>query len=119
MTNMSDALAAAISAIATFKGESLTYRTTHAGSTAALTGFVLHRDRVVQPSFLTDRRAEVEAKEATCKGPLTPALAIGYEIIDANSEAWVVESVMKDQQQIARCKRVRTIALAPDRGQTR
>ncbi len=116
---MSDALATALSAINTFKGESLTYRTTHAGSTAALTGFVLHRDRVPQPSFMTERSTEAEVKEATCKGPLTPALAIGYEIIDGNSEAWAVESIMKDQQQIARCKRVRTIALAPDRGQTR
>ncbi len=119
MTDMADALATALAAINTFKGETLTYRTTHAGSPAALTGFVLHRDRVAQPSFITDRQAEAEVKEATAKGPLTPALAIGYEILDGNSEAWVVESVMKDQQQIARCKRVRTIALAPDRGQTR
>ncbi len=119
MSNMSDALTTALSQIGTFKGESLTYRTTHAGQTAALTGFVLHRDRVPQPSFLSDRQAEAEVKEATLKGPLTPAMAIGYEVVDGNSEAWVVESVMKDQQQICRCKRSRTIALAPDRGQTR
>lgn len=119
MSDMTDAMTTALAAINTFKGESLTYRTTHAGSTSALTGFVLHRDRVAQPAFLSERQGEGEVKEATCKGPLTPALAIGYEVVDGNSEAWVVESVMKDQQQICRCKRVRTIALAPDRGQTR
>ncbi len=119
MTDMADALATALSAIGTFKGESLTYRTTHAGQTSALTGFVLHRDRVPQPSFLAERSAEAEVKEATLKGPLTPAMSIGYEIIDANSEAWVVESVMKDSQQICRCKRDRTISLGPDRGHTK
>lgn len=116
---MSDSLADALSEVSSFKGESLTYRTTHTGGTSALTGFVLHRDRVPQPTFIADRGAEAEVKEATLKGPLTPAMAIGYEVIDGNSEAWVVESVMKDQQQICRCKRSKTIALAPDRGQTR
>jgi hypothetical protein len=119
VTDLSDALTTALAAVSTFKGETLTYRTTHTGSTSALTGFVLHRDRVPQPSFLSERQAEAEVKEATCKGPLTPALAIGYEIVDGNSEAWLVESVMKDSQQICRVKRVRTISLAPDRGQTR
>jgi hypothetical protein len=119
MTNLSDALATALSAISTFKGETLTYRTTHTGGTSALTGFVLHRDRVPQPSFLSERQAEAEVKEATLKGPLTPAMAIGYEVVDGNSEAWVVESVMKDSQQICRAKRVRTTVLAPDRGQNR
>ncbi len=119
MTDMADALATALSAIGTFKGESLTYRTTHAGQTSALTGFVLHRDRVPQPSFLSERQAEAEVKEATLKGGLTPAMVVGYEVIDGNSEAWVVESVMKDSQQICRMKRSRTIALNPDRGHTR
>ncbi len=119
MTNMSDALTTALAAINTFKGETLTYRTTHAGSTSALTGFVLHRDRVAQPSLLSDRHAEAEVKEGTLKGPLTPAMVIGYEVVDGNSEAWAIESVMKDSQQICRVKRSRTTALAPDRGQTR
>ena len=119
MSDLSDAMTSALSAISTLKGESLAYRTTHSGGTSALTGFVLHRDRVPQPSFIADRQAEAEVKEATLKGPLTPAMAIGYEVVDGNSEAWVVESVMKDSQQICRMKRVRTIALAPDRGQTR
>ncbi len=119
MSDLSDALATALSAVSGFKSETLTYRTTHTGSPTTLTGFVLHRDRVPQPSFLTERDTEAEVKEATLKGPLTPAMAIGYEIIDGNSEAWAVESHMADSQQICRCKRVRTIALAPDRGQTR
>jgi hypothetical protein len=119
VSDLSTALTTALSAISSLKGESLTYRTAHAGGTSALTGFVLHRDRVAQPSFLAERQAEGEVKEATLKGPLTPAMAIGYEVVDGNSEAWLIESVMKDQQQICRCKRVRTIALAPDRGQTR
>jgi hypothetical protein len=119
VSDLSTALTTALAAINTLKGETLLYRTTHAGSTSALTGFVLHRDRAPQPSFLTERSAEVEVKEGTCKGPLTPALAIGYEIVDGASAAWVVESVMTDNQQICRVKRVRTIALAPDRGQTK
>jgi hypothetical protein len=119
VSDLSTALTTALAAINTLKGETLLYRTTHAGSTSALTGFVLHRDRVAQPSFLTDRQAEVESKEATLKGPLSPAMAVGYEVVDGNSEAWAIESVMTDSQQICRCKRVRTIALNPDRGHTR
>jgi hypothetical protein len=119
MSEISSALADALSAISDFKGETLTYRTTHAGSPAALPGFVLHRDRVPQPSFLQDRAAEAEVKEATLKGPLSPAMAIGYEVIDGNGEAWAIESLMADQQQICRAKRSRTIALNPDRGHTR
>jgi hypothetical protein len=119
MSDLSTALTTALAAINTLKGETLLYRTTHAGSTAALTGFVLHRDRVAQPSWLTERAAEIETKEGTLKGPLTPAMAVGYEVVDGNSEAWAIESVFKDNQQICRVKRVRTIALSPDRGQTK
>lgn len=119
MSSLSDAMSLALGAIADHKGESLAYRTTHVGSTTALSGWVLHRDRVPQPQFLTDRQAESEVKEGYLKGPLSPAMAIGYEVVDGNSEAWVIESVMSDQQQICRVKRSRTIALAPDRGQTR
>lgn len=119
MSDISSALADALAAIADFKSESLSYRTTHAGGLTALTGFVLHRDRAPQPSFLQDRSAEAEVKEGTLKGPLTPAMAIGYEIVDGNGEAWAVESLMPDQQQICRVKRSRTIALNPDRGHTR
>ena len=119
MSDLSDALATALDAVADLQGESLTYRTTHAGSTSALTGFVLHRERVPNLLFQGDRQAEVEDKTGTLKGPLTPAMAIGYEVIDANSEAWAIESVMKDQQQICRVRRVRTAVLGPDRGHTR
>jgi hypothetical protein len=112
-------MASALSAVSSFKNETLRYRTTHAGSLTALTGWVLHRDRVPQPSFIGDRQAEAEVKEGFLKGPLTPAMSVGYEVVDGNSEAWVVESVMADSQQICRVKRSRTIALAPDRGQTR
>ncbi len=119
MSDINAALTTALGAISNAKGESLVYRTTHAGSTTALTGWVLHRDRPQQVLYLADRGAEAEVKEGSLKGPLSPAMSIGYEVVDGNSEAWVIESVMVDQQQICRVKRSRTVALAPDRGQTR
>lgn len=119
MSDLSTALSDALSTVSTFGGESLTYRTTHAGSTTALTGWVLHRDRVQQPQFVSDRDVEAIVMEGTLKGPLTPALAVGYEIVDGNSVAWSITSVMSSQQQICRVKRSSTTAFAPDRGKTR
>lgn len=120
MTDMSTAMTDALGVVSDFKAEALQYRTTHAGGLTALAGWVLHRDRVAQPSFVQDRQAEAELKEGYLKGPVgAPVMAIGYEVVDGNSEAWVIESLMLDSQQICRVKRVRTIALAPDRGRTR
>lgn len=119
-TFLSDALAQALSGVSAFKGESLQYRTTHGGSLTALpAGFILHRDRVPPPVFVQDTQSENETKEGTLKGPLSPAMAIGYEVVDSNGEAWAVYSLMSDQQQICRVRRSRKIAMNPDRGHTR
>lgn len=119
MSDLSDALTTALAAVSSLKGETLQYRTTHAGSLTSLTGFVLHRDRTPQPIYATDRQATVSVETGWLKGPLTPAMAIGYEVVDGNGLAWAIESVVKNQQQICAVKASTTQSLGPDRGQTR
>lgn len=119
-TIVSDALAQALSAVSSYKGETLQYRTTHAGTLTALpTGFVLHRDRVPAPIFVGDRQAEAQTAEGYLKGPLSPAMVVGYEIVDGNGNGWAIYSVAVDNQQICRVRSTTTLALAPDRGHTR
>ncbi len=121
MSTMSDALAAGLAALAAIKGDALTWCATYGGSYAALTGFVIHVDRV-QPAIMNDsRHLEEQEETATVKGPLTPALVRGYFVKDTlnSNRIWYVEAVKVDQQQIARCRRVNQLDATPDRGARR
>ncbi len=118
MSTMSDALAAGLAALASIKGDALTWCATQAGSYAALTGFVIHVDRVEPVRMDDNQHIEKLIETATVKGPLTPVLARGYYIKDTlNSNlVWYVEAVKVDQQQVARCRRVTQLAVTPNRG---
>lgn len=120
MSTMSDALAAGLAALAAVKGDVLTYSATFAGTYAALTGFVIHVDRV-QPVTDTPSHIEEQEETATVKGPTTPLLVAGYFVKDtANADRiWYVEGVKIDQQQIARLRRVTQGAVSPNRGSRR
>ena len=82
----------------------------------ALSGFVLHRDRLVGPSY--DERHGMQVLGATgyLKGPLTPVLADGYQLTDGNSDVWAVLDVKTEQQQICTVRRTEAKVLGPDRG---
>jgi hypothetical protein len=117
MSTISTALATALSALATAKGESLTYATTIGGSHSVLTGFVLHQDRIAEPSYDEHDRADSQKMTAILKGPASPAMAIGYEIIDTvTTWHWAVESVKSDVQQVCRLMRRVPITHGPNRG---
>ncbi len=121
MSDMSTLLASAIASLATTKGDSLTYCATLSGSYTALTGFIIHVDRV-QPVTMNDSRHTEEQEEtATVKGPSTPALVRGYFVKDVTNgnKVWYVEAVKFDQQQIARCRRVNQLDATPDRAARR
>lgn len=117
---MSDALAAGLAALAAVKGDVLTYATTYAGTYAALTGFVIHVDRV-QPITDTPSHIEEQEETATVKGPATPLLAVGNFVKDVTNgnRIWMVEGVKVDQQQIARLRRYTQGAVTPNRGARR
>jgi hypothetical protein len=117
MSGMSDILAAGLASLASIKGDVLTYCATYGGTYAALTGFVIHVDRV-QP--IRDGQGHIEEQEetATAKGPATPLLVVGYFVKDtANADRiWLVEGVKVDQQQIARLRRFTQGTATPNRG---
>lgn len=120
MTTISDAIAAALTSLATAKGESLGYRTGTSGSFTTLTGWVLHRDNFPQAAFDEKQSAERYEQTGTLTGPSgSPAMVAGYQVQDGNSAAWVVESVMVDQQQVCLLRRIVTRQLGPDRGSAR
>ncbi len=114
-------MASALSAISSFDGVTLGYRTGTSGAFTTLTGFVLHKDRLPQSQF--DDRGELEStlQTATLKGPLSPSLVKGYQIqVDSSAtDIWSVENVMVKGQQIALLHRRPIHTLAPDRGQNR
>lgn len=119
MSALSDAMTSALAAVADFKGETLQYRTTHAGSLTTLVGFVLGRDRIPQPSWTTEAGGVVSNESGWLKGPLTPAMVIGYEVVDGDGLAWSIYSVMKNQQQVCLIRGMTTRTLEPDRGEAR
>ena len=121
MSTMSDALAAGLAALATVKGDALTYCATYGGSYAALTGFVIHVDRVEPVQQSDARNIEEQVEGATVKGPTTPLMVRGYFIKDTlNSDRiWYVESVKIDQQQILKCRRTNQLDATPNRGARR
>jgi hypothetical protein len=117
MSTISDAMTTALDALATAKGESLQYATTLGGSYTAMSGFVLHQDLVSEPVYNEHDRADSQSFSATLKGPVTPALAVGYEVKDTvTGLRWAVESVMVDVQQICRLMRRVERTRGPNRG---
>ncbi len=116
MSLISTALASALSAIATAKGESLSYCTTYGGTYVALTGFVLHQQRPEAHSQDDDHGMEVQVLRATLKGPLTPAMADGYFI--KNVTTGVIYSCRTpkfESQQIANLEVADPKKYGPDR----
>lgn len=121
MSTMSDALAAGLAALASIKGDSLTYCATYGGTYVALTGFIIHVDRV-QPMQDSPGHIEEQEETATVKGPASPALAEGYFVKDVTNgnRIWRVDAQPKnDQQQIARLRRYTQGAITPNRGSRR
>ena len=120
MSVISSALASALSAIATAKGESLSYATAAGQSFTALTGFVIHQDRVSEP--VHDERGQVVAqrRRATLKGPVSPLMALGYQVKDSKPTTpltWAVEGVKIEEQQIVTLMREERVgSYGPDRG---
>ena len=118
MSVLSDALAQAHAALSPFKGESLSYAATQAGSYTTLTGFVLLKARVDPVMHDDGRGMEMQMQQATLKGPLTPALATGQFIKDSSvtpAEIYSVESVKVEAQQIANLRRSPVLAGTPNR----
>ena len=118
---MSDALAAGLAALASIKGDVLTYCATQNGTYTALTGFVIHVARVEPIRDGGERHIEELQESATVKGPLTPVLARGAFIKDTlnGNTIWYIEAVKTDQQQVATCRRTTQLDATPDRGARR
>ncbi len=121
MSNMSDALASALSVISTFEGVTLGYRTGVSGSFTALTGWAIHKDRVPQSQYDERTGGDIQIHSMMVKGPLSPAMVKGYQIQVGGSatDIWAVESVTTHAQQICLCRRAPVATLGPDRGGTR
>lgn len=117
MSDMSTALAGALSALATVKGESVGYRTGTSGAFTTLTGFVLIMQRVPEPSYSADDMQEQQVFSAVLKGPVSPAMVVGYQIQDSvTSFVWSVRSVKIDVQQVCALERTDVTKFTPDRG---
>ena len=116
MSLISAGLATALSALSIAKGDSLTYATTKGGSYSALTGWVLHVERLSAPIFGDQAQAGEVVQSATLKGPLTPVMARGYFVLDGNGLYWAVEGVKTEAQQICVLMRTKVTERAPNRG---
>lgn len=117
MSLVSNALATAIAAVSTARGEALAYRAAvGTGSWTVLTGFVLDRDDVQVPYHDDMQQAEQTVRSGRLCGPLSPVLAVGMGIQDGDGNEWAVETAELDQQQLC-AVRLATVANAgPDRG---
>lgn len=102
------------------KDESLQYATTSGGTYVNLDGFVIHQDLLTEPVYDNSDRVASQTRRAYLKGPVTPALAIGYRIKDNTQTPpliWAIEGVMFECQQIATLSRQERVGVAgPDRG---
>lgn len=117
MSTISGALAQALGAVSAALGETLQYRTAHGGIWAALTGFVLDRDDPAPPLTVEYDQAEDSVHTGRLSGPLTPAFAIGYEVLDGNGDTWAVDAPPDfDQQQIITLRRTTVDNAGPNRG---
>lgn len=118
MSILSDALAQAHAALSPFKGESLSYSATQAGTYTALTGFVLLKARVDPVMHDDERGMDMQMQGSTLKGPLTPALELGQFVKDSSvspAQIYYVESVKVEAQQIANLRRASVLAGTPNR----
>jgi hypothetical protein len=120
MSVFSEGLIAALGVLADAKAESLQYATVAGGAFTALVGFVIHQDPAVEPTFDENSRQPTQTRRAYCKGPLTPLMAIGYQIKDLKQTVpyiWAVEGVTIEEQQIITLSRQeRVLFSGPDRG---
>lgn len=117
MSSISNALAAGLATLATEKGESVGYRTGTSGAFTALTGFVLHQQRVQEPAYSDQDEQEQQVFSAVLKGPTTPALAINYQVQDTvTGYVWSIRSVKTDVQQVCILERTVATNFTPDRG---
>lgn len=117
---ISENLARALAIVADGKGENLEYAASAGGSFSALVGFVIHQDLLTEPTYDDDSRAAFQTRRAYCKGPVTPALALGYQVRDNTQTPaliWAVEGVIFECQQIATLARQERVnGTGPDRG---
>lgn len=120
MGMISEGLTRALLVVADGKEESLQYATTAGGSFAVLAGFVIHQDLLAEPNYDENSRAPTHTRRAYLKGPVSPALAMGYQIKDNTQSPaliWAVEGVIFECQQIATLTRQeRVLFSGPDRG---
>lgn len=116
MSLVSGAMTSALSIVNAALGESLWYRTAHGGTWVVLTGFVLDRDDVQVPQYNELDGAENTVRGGRLSGPLTPAMALGYEIKDGSADVWAVDTVEFDQQQLVALRRTTIANAGPNRG---
>lgn len=119
MSSISNMLTASLSALSSYKSESLSYATSHGASFTTLTGFVIHQERVGAPIYDDNNRCIGQRRTAYLKGPVTPLMATLYEVKDslpATPVIWAVEGVKIEQQQIVTLWREERFASGPDRG---
>lgn len=116
MSLISNAMAKANAIVAAAKGEALAYRVNDQLAWVTLTGFVLERDDVIPPAYDEIEHAEVTARTARLSGPLSPALAAGYEVRDGNGDTWAVVTAELDQQQLCALRLSTVDNAGADRG---
>lgn len=116
MSAIGDAIAPGLAALSTLKGESLGYRTGTTGSFTALSGFCLHQARGEAPMFDETHASEVQKRLATLKGPVTPAMARGYQVKDLiTGIIYAVQFVKIDVQQVCALEEREPTKRTPDR----
>ncbi len=117
MSRISQALTRANAIISTAKGESLYYRANSDRAWAPLVGFVLDRDDVQPPVYDDIESAESTIQTGRLSGPVTPALAVGYEIKDGSDNVWaLIVPPDFDQQQLCPVRRTTVDNAGPNRG---
>ncbi len=81
-----------------------------------LAGFLIIQDRPQPHGFDGDREMETQARGGTLKGPLTPAMADGYQVKDEiTGLIYACYDPKFEAQQIARLERVTVEEFGPDR----
>lgn len=120
MSVFSTLLTTALSVISTNKSEALSYATAAGQSFTSMTGFVIHQDRIAAPVYNENGRVIAQRMTGYVKGPVTPLMALGYQIKDstpATPLTWAVEGVKIEQQQIITIWREERVGVnSPDRG---
>lgn len=117
---INESLARALRVVADGKDELLQYASAPGGAFTALVGFVIHQDLLTEPNYDDGNRAPTQTRRAFLKGPMLPALYLGYQVRD-NSQVppmiWAVEGSMFESQQIVTLSRQeRVLGSGPDRG---